>query len=154
MDSIWLAAGALVTALGAVIGSIVNGRIERGKARVAEARLAIERSKSSGQVSTTDADGLWKEAGDLRRQYQTEIAELRRALESSSLEHHRERTELLEQLQSLRLELRAKDDRIEHLERENATLTGRVGELEQELRKRLEAAHRAASSMPAEGGAT
>lgn len=110
------------------------------------------RRRFAGTVATTDADGLWKEATDLRKQYQLDITDLRGRLERDRLEHARERVELLDEIHSLRSEVRAKDDRIEHLESENLKLTARVSELEGELKRRLEAAHTAAATLTDGGG--
>lgn len=111
----------------------------------------VVRRRHSGRVNTTDADALWKEAGDLRRQYQTEISALRKALEDNRREHNEERIELLAEIARLRTDLRDRDERIEHLEVDREKLTRRVTELEGELRRRAAPAATAVSALPAGG---
>lgn len=45
----------------------------------------LARRRHTGRVSTTDADALWKEAGELRRDYQTAISRL--SAEITRLQH-------------------------------------------------------------------
>ena len=80
--------------------------------------LALLR-KTSGRISTTEADKLWDEAADLREVYRAEIAELREEIER--LEKEVEKCE-----QAFR-ELKRENDA---LHRENALLLKRVEDIE------------------------
>lgn len=130
---------ALVGAVSAVTGPLLT--------------FQIVRHRRSGRVNTTEADALWKEAGDLRREYQTEISELRALLEESRREHAAERTDLKAEITRLRSELHERDTRINHLEVDREKLTHRVTELEGELRMRAAVAATAVNALPTTGDA-